>query len=92
MILYPVIVILIATRNRLSVGLGRHGDLSYGVYLFHFPTIQLLQHQGVYDLNQYLAFLISIILTLSLAAISWHFVEKRFLLRSSHYVTIEESR
>ena len=86
MFIYPLLVLLVAKSGLLSVGLGRIGDLSYGIYLFHFPTIQLLEHIGLYKLNPYIGFIASVVITILLAAFSWHAVEKRFLNRSSHYI------
>jgi peptidoglycan/LPS O-acetylase OafA/YrhL len=86
MLIYPLLVLLVANSRALSINLGRYGDLSYGIYLFHFPTIQMLEHFGLYKFNPYLAFLVSVVLTMLLSAFSWHAVEKRFLQRSSHYV------
>jgi peptidoglycan/LPS O-acetylase OafA/YrhL len=86
MIVYPLFVISISSSTALSLGVGRFGDLSYGIYLFHFPTIQLLQHFGLYQVNPYLGFLSSIALVLALAYASWHLIEKHWLKRSSHYI------
>jgi peptidoglycan/LPS O-acetylase OafA/YrhL len=90
MIIYPLFVIVVANIGKLSVGIGRLGDLSYGIYLFHFPTIQLLEHFGYYKSNPYIGFVLSIFVTITLAAFSWHLVEKRFLRSSSHYIKAEK--
>ena len=92
MVFFPLIVVLIATHNFIPKGIGRYGDLSYGVYLFHFPTIQLIEHLDIYKLNAYIGFFLSLFITLVLAALSWHFVEKRFLKRSSHYLLVEKNK
>jgi peptidoglycan/LPS O-acetylase OafA/YrhL len=66
--------------------LGKYGDFSYGVYILHFPTIQLLLHAGWFGESPWL-FLIAVTIITSVSAIAlWHLVEKRFLLRSSHYI------
>ena len=91
MIIYPLVVLVVANSRVLYINLGRYGDLSYGIYLFHFPTIQMLEHFGLYKFNPYVAFLVSIILTILLASFSWHIVEKRFLRRSSHYIKASKS-
>ena len=65
---------------------GKFGDLSYGVYIFHFPIIQVFKQLGFYDYNRYLAMGTSIVLTFAIALASWHLIEKRFLKKSSHYV------
>ena len=91
MMIYPLVVLVVANSRALSINIGRYGDLSYGIYLFHFPTIQMLENFGLYKSNAYIAFLMSIILTLLLASFSWHIVEKRFLRRSSHYIKASKS-
>ncbi|WP_290700470.1 acyltransferase [Amphritea sp.] len=86
MIVYPLFVVAIANTSLLAVGVGKFGDLSYGIYLYHFPTIQLLEHLGFYDRNPYIGLLCSIVLTGMMAFLSWHVIEKRYLKRTSHYV------
>lgn len=85
MLAYPVFVIGLSQVRFLSLGIGRLGDLSYGVYLFHFPTLQLVTHLGLFRADPYLGLAVSVLVTLGLALMSWQFVEKRFLRRSSHY-------
>ncbi len=86
MLVYPVFMIALAQLSVLNVGVGRIGDLSYGVYLFHFPTIQLMTHFGVYEANPYFGLILGTLMTMVLALMCWHLVEKRFLRRSSHYL------
>ena len=65
---------------------GKHGDFSYGFYIIHFPVIQTLLHAGWFRESPW-HFLIAVFLITTTGAIAmWHLVEKRFLLRSSHYV------
>ncbi len=65
---------------------GRYGDFSYGVYIIHFPIIQVFLHFGILK-TQPGAFLALVVGTTLLAAmLMWHLVEKRFLLRGNHYV------
>jgi peptidoglycan/LPS O-acetylase OafA/YrhL len=52
-------------------------DLSYGVYIYAFPTQQLLVICGLVSLNPLVFFVLSTIATLPLAALSWFLVEKR---------------
>jgi peptidoglycan/LPS O-acetylase OafA/YrhL len=58
---------------------GTKRDLSYGVYLYHFPVIQLLVAAGLAGASVAEDVLvlspIALLLTLPLAAASWHFVE-----------------
>lgn len=54
---------------------ARHGDFSYGIYLFAFPVQQLLILYLRPFLTPLLLFCLALIVSLALAAISWHFVE-----------------
>ena len=51
-------------------------DLSYGVYIYAFPTQQLLAICGLVWLHPSVFFVVSAIATLPLAAVSWFLVEK----------------
>jgi peptidoglycan/LPS O-acetylase OafA/YrhL len=56
----------------------RKMDISYGTYLFAFPIQQLVaMHPSLR--SPWINFVISVPITLGLAWISWHLVEKRFL-------------
>ena len=65
---------------------GKFGDFSYGIYILHFPIIQLLIDRGW--LQQTPGYFLAAVVTATLfgAVLLWHGVEKRFLLRNSHYV------
>lgn len=51
-------------------------DLSYGVYIYAFPTQQMLAICGLAWLNPFVFFVVSVLATLPLAALSWFLVEK----------------
>lgn len=51
-------------------------DLSYGVYIYAFPTQQLLVICGLGSLNPIVFFPLSTLATLPLAALSWFLIEK----------------
>lgn len=65
---------------------GRFGDLSYGLYIWHFPVIQTLLWAGAFARSPWGGLGLSVGITAALAWLSWHGVEKRFLRRDSHYV------
>lgn len=66
---------------------GKYGDFSYGLYILHFPVIQLYAQTDWLRANPYL-FLAAVVLSSLLGAVLlWHGIEKRFLFRSSHYVS-----
>jgi peptidoglycan/LPS O-acetylase OafA/YrhL len=61
--------------------IGKIGDYSYGVYIFHFPIIQTLISFGYFNLNKNIALLIVIGTVFSVSYLSWHFLEKKILKR-----------
>ena len=66
---------------------AKFGDFSYGIYILHFPIIQLLI-QGDWFRESPWYFLMTVILMTTTGAIAmWHLVEKWFLFRSSHYMS-----
>lgn len=57
---------------------GKIGDLSYGIYLYHAPIIQLFNEKG-WNNEDRLPIILAI--TFALAFLSWHLMEKRILKR-----------
>ena len=66
---------------------GKYGDFSYGVYILHFPIIQVLIHGGWLSGNAYVFLAVAVAATLIGSVAMWHLVEKRFLFRDNHYVS-----
>lgn len=67
---------------------GKYGDFSYGVYILHFPVIQLLLYSGWFRESPWFFLMAVILITTGSAITMWHLVEKRFLFRKSHYITV----
>ncbi|KUG22533.1 o-antigen acetylase [hydrocarbon metagenome] len=65
---------------------GKYGDFSYGVYILHFPVIQLALYSGLFKESPWYFLMAVILITTSFAIIMWHFVEKWFLSRRNHYI------
>jgi peptidoglycan/LPS O-acetylase OafA/YrhL len=63
----------------------RYGDFSYGIYVIHFPVIQLLVSLGVFQIAPAWALLTTVGVTLGLAALSWHVIELPWLSKGNHY-------
>lgn len=80
-----VLVIFFALYNYVG-NFCKFGDFSYGVYILHFPIVQTLVHFGAFEAQPWLALGAAVCLTLCGAALMWHGVEKRWLLKNSHYV------
>jgi peptidoglycan/LPS O-acetylase OafA/YrhL len=64
---------------------SKYGDFSYGVYIVHWPILQTMVALGYAKLNPVIFFVTSISLIALAGLLMWHFVESRFLKRSSHY-------
>lgn len=54
----------------------KNGDYSYGIYIYHFPLIQITLLLFSFNINPWLLSLIVIIPTGIMAYLSWHFIEK----------------
>jgi len=64
---------------------AKHGDFSYGVYIIHWPILQVLIALRADRLNPALFLLIAASVIAATAFLLWNLVESRFLARSSHY-------
>jgi peptidoglycan/LPS O-acetylase OafA/YrhL len=78
-IVLPYLVMCVAYRTHSFLRLPRWwGDYSYGIYIYAFPVQQTIS--TVFNLHSgWLMFVIATPVTLVLAALSWHLVEKRAL-------------
>ncbi len=65
---------------------GKFGDFSYGVYIVHFPVIQLLLYLGLFREDPWQFMTLVLLSVTGLAIALWHLVEKQFLFRTSHYI------
>lgn len=62
---------------------GKYGDFSYGIYIFHFPIIQIFVQYGFFDRhNPFLVSAAIVILVIFIAILSWRMIESPFLLRN----------
>ncbi|MCH2457525.1 MAG: acyltransferase [Henriciella sp.] len=65
---------------------ARYGDISYGLYITHFPILQGLIMAGVFaTAGLAMGFVLAALLTLVASFLLWWFVEKPALRRDSHY-------
>ncbi|MES2456742.1 MAG: acyltransferase [Bacteroidota bacterium] len=77
LIFYLAYTPFLKSLNRFS----RYGDFSYGIYIFHFPIIQLFVALGVWKAGSAIwpGFFLCLLLILVTGVASWHLIEKRFL-------------
>ena len=74
------VLYLAARLPRSTHWIGARNDYSYGVYIYGFLVQQVLAYFGVHRLGYETFVLISLVVTLGCAWISWHLVEKRALM------------
>jgi peptidoglycan/LPS O-acetylase OafA/YrhL len=77
---FGTIVIISAYSLPFLNNFGKYGDFTYGLYIYHFPIIQLFRQYDLFEkYNPLLMAICVILITLFFAIFSWFFIEKRFL-------------
>jgi peptidoglycan/LPS O-acetylase OafA/YrhL len=83
-VFYPAafgcIVIIAAYNLRFLNNFGKYGDFTYGLYIYHFPIIQLFRQYNLFErYNPFAMAIVVILITLFFAVLSWFLIERRFL-------------
>jgi len=87
-----LLVIYFATIFRYCGNFGKFGDLSFGIYIWHFPIIQVFINFNFFKLSPFFS-TVSLILTVLLFSVfSWNFIEKPFLRKKSHYIYAQKEK
>ena len=73
---FSVVILGIAYSLKFLNFMRKYDNISYGVYLYHFPIIQLFIYYGIAEWNIYVAFIASLLVTLMVSALSWKLLEK----------------
>jgi len=87
-----VLVLYFATIFPYLGDFGKYGDFSYGIYILHFPILQLLIANHLFDDSPIFFITVAGALVLLFSILLWHFVEKPFLRKNSHYVATHGSK
>ena len=74
-----IIIIGFAYNCKYFSWMRKYDNIAYGIYLFHFPVIQLVVHWGIDKMNIYFAFALVVLITLLLSLFSWFIIEKPIL-------------
>jgi peptidoglycan/LPS O-acetylase OafA/YrhL len=77
LVFFPLAGLVISVAMTRPVRGLRHQDISYGVYLYHMPVINLLVELRL--AGTWRSFAVALVGTLALAALSWVLVERPFL-------------
>lgn len=80
-LVFGIIIIGLAYSCRPLNVFRRFDNVTYGMYLYHFPIIQLLIYYGVKDYDIRLCFVLTLVLTSILACMSWYLIEKPLINR-----------
>ena len=80
-IAYSSIIIFLSTSAIKRLNIWKSSDISYGLYLYHFPIIQSLIYFGIFKFNPLIGFVTTIVLTLLFSLLSWHLVERKLIRR-----------
>lgn len=79
---FGCVVIIAAYNIPFLNNFGKYGDFTYGLYIYHFPIIQIFRQYNLFEKhNAYLMAIAVILITLFLAVLSWFLIERRFLSR-----------
>ncbi len=76
-----IIIFYVFYGFRFLNNFGKNGDISYGIYIYHFPIIQLFVSLGFFTNEPYISAICVIITVIISGILSWHLLEKRFLHR-----------
>lgn len=87
-IFYPAafgcIVVIVAYNIPFLNNFGKYGDFTYGLYIYHFPIIQLFRQYNLFEkYNPFVMAIAVILVTLFFAILSWFLIERRFLGRTN---------
>lgn len=66
---------------------AKHGDYSYGIYIYAFPVQQAVTH-FVNSNNNLVNFIIALPITIILSILSWHLVEKKAMKLKNKQLTL----
>lgn len=78
---FATIIIGLAYNLKYLNFLRKYDNISYGMYLYHYPIIQTIIYYKIPQFNIYLAFFIALTLTIIVSILSWKFIEKPIIMR-----------
>ena len=82
---FALLIAALAYAPGPKLNAAKYGDISYGVYITHFPIVQALVAAGVFHSHPVLGTLTAILLVVVSSFILWRVIERPMLRRDSHY-------
>lgn len=79
---YAWLIVYIAYNVKSLNFMRRYDNITYGLFLYHWPVIQALIALGLPDYSMALCFATAVVATAVLAWLSWHFIEQPLMLLS----------
>jgi peptidoglycan/LPS O-acetylase OafA/YrhL len=80
MVLFPLTIIGIGVAQKIVIPVPKMlGDISYGIYIYHFAVAELIRSWKIDALQNGYLIALSTVLSMLVAWISFHVVEKRAL-------------
>lgn len=78
-----IVALFVAYNFKFLNHFGKHGDFTYGVYIFHFPITQMLISKGFHNVvGKWEFFCIVVMISFVCAFFSWKYIESRFISRT----------
>ena len=77
---FGTVIVITAFSLPFLNNFGKYGDFTYGMYIYHFPIIQIFKQYNLFEKNNPTIMAISVLfITFSFAVFSWFVIERRFL-------------
>ena len=74
-----------ARADEMEQAFAKHGDFSYGLYIVHWPILQVFIALGATRFSPAVFFLMSTSTIVLTSVLMWKLVESKFLARNNHY-------
>ncbi len=80
-ITFPLILIFVAYNLPIPKALSSLPNVTYGIYLYHFPVVQVIVQTGLFRGNVVLMFIATYVITGIMATLSYLLIERRYMRR-----------
>jgi peptidoglycan/LPS O-acetylase OafA/YrhL len=74
-----MLILLLFISTKTIISFRKFGDISYGVYIFHFPIIQIVASHIGFERNPLGMSLLVLLMTFTLSFASWHLLENKMI-------------